>query len=192
MKEDKLKKYIEDHRDEFDTDHPSSHVWSAIEKQINQRTHPALTGKTIAFRIMKIAAGVCLLLLAGAGGGMYLQQQKYGEAIHISTDEREEYMEAKSYFTSQIDSKISELQKYKNGEELLHELNQIDQVSAELKLEMIENPDQDKDLVIKQMIKQYQQKLNTLNKILDKLQETNQSKDNQSIKKNSTNDTIQL
>ena len=59
-------------------------------------------------------------------------------------------------------------------------------------MEILKNPDQDKDLLIKQMIMQYQQKLSTLNKILDKLENTNQSNTNQSIKSTKPNDTLQL
>ena len=75
---------------------------------------------------------------------------------------------------------------------MISELNQIDQISSELKMEILKNPDQDKDLLIKQMIMQYQQKLSTLNKILEKLENTNPSNPNQSIKSNKSNDTLQL
>ena len=143
--------------------------------------------------MMKIAAGVCILLLAGAGGWAYVQQAKYGEASAITNKQnRAEYLEAKTYFTNQIDSKLLELQKYQSGDDVIHELNQIDQISSELKMEILKNPDQDKDLLIKQMIMQYQQKLSTLNKILDKLENSNQSNTNQSTKLTKPNDTLQL
>lgn len=191
MKKDKLKQFIENNRDEFDTERPSSHVWSQIERQLNDQSLSKPKAKTIFFKMMKIAAGVCLLLLAGAGGGVYMQQVKYGEASAITDDQnRADYLEAKTYFTNQIDSRLLELQKYQSGNDVINELNQIDQVSSELKMEILKNPDQDKDLMIKQMIMQYQQKLSTLNKILEKLENTNQS--NKSIKSNKSNDTLQL
>lgn len=193
MKEDKLKKFIQDHREEFETERPPSQVWTQIENQLNLQSAEKPKAKTIIFKMMKIAAGVCLLLLAGAGGGIYMQHMKYGEASVIANQQnREEYLEAKTYFTNQIDSKLLELQKYKSGNDVISELNQIDQISSELKMEILKNPDQDKDLLIKQMIMQYQQKLSTLNKILEKLENTNPSNPNQSIKSNKSNDTLQL
>ncbi len=193
MKEDKLKKFIADHRDEFDQERPSSQVWSQIEKQLHSNVSDTPKIKTLILKMMKIAAGVCILLLAGAGGGAYVQQAKYGEASAITNKQnRAEYLEAKTYFTNQIDSKLLELQKYQSGDDVIHELNQIDQISSELKMEILKNPDQDKDLLIKQMIMQYQQKLSTLNKILDKLENSNQSNTNQSTKLTKPNDTLQL
>ena len=193
MKEDKLKKFIADHRDEFDQERPSSQVWSQIEKQLHSNVSDTPKIKTLILKMMKIAAGVCILLLAGAGGGAYVQQEKYGESSAITNKQnRAEYLEAKTYFTNQIDSKLLELQKYQSGDDVIHELNQIDQISSELKMEILKNPDQDKDLLIKQMIMQYQQKLSTLNKILDKLENSNQSNTNQSTKLTKPNDTLQL
>ena len=69
MKEDKLKKFIADHRDEFDQERPSSQVWSQIEKQLHSSVSDTPKIKTLILKMMKIAAGVCILLLAGAGGG---------------------------------------------------------------------------------------------------------------------------
>ncbi|MEP7266065.1 MAG: hypothetical protein ABI844_00460 [Saprospiraceae bacterium] len=194
MSNDKLKKFVENHRSEFENDIPSLKVWANIEKalpaSISQKPH---TGRTIAFQIMKIAAGVCILLMTGAGAGIYMNQAKYGEAASISNMyERNEYMEAKTYFTNQIDAKINELEKYNTDHDLMKELQQIDQVSTELKMEILKNPDQDQDLLIKQMIKQYQQKLSTLNKILQKLEENHPNKLNKTSLKASSNDTLQL
>ena len=84
MKEDKLKSFIADHREEFDQERPSSQVWSQIEKQLHSNASDTPKMKTMILKMMKIAAGVCILLLAGAGGGAYLQQAKYGEASVIT------------------------------------------------------------------------------------------------------------
>jgi hypothetical protein len=194
MQEDKLKKFITDHRAEFDDQMPSPRIWKSIESSLPvQGTVRKMTSHTVAFKIMKLAAGVCLLLLAGAGGGMYLQQQKYGEAANITNQEyRKEYLEATTYFTNQIDSKLAEIQQKNNGSQLLEDLNQIDQVSADLKLEILKNPDQDKDELIKQMIRQYQHKLNTLNKILEKLDKTNATTNQPSTIQPTNHDTLQL
>ena len=92
MKEDKLKKFIQDHREEFETERPSSQVWTQIENQLNLQSAEKPKAKTIIFKMMKIAAGVCLLLLAGAGGGIYMQHMKYGEASVIANQQnREEF-----------------------------------------------------------------------------------------------------
>lgn len=188
MKEDKLKKYIEDHQEEFNQEIPSSKVWPAIEKQINPQKKGILR---ILPNVLKVAASVLILLSAGAGIGVYMVQKKdFTYAIHDPAN-RKEYREASSYFASQIDNKLNELQQYKPGESILKDLNNIDQVSSELKLEIVKNPDQDQDLLVQEMIKQYQQKLSVLNKILDKLHESNQkSSSTNQIK--STNDTLHL
>jgi hypothetical protein len=190
MKEDKLKKYIDDHRDDFDQDIPPSGVWTAIEKQIQSKRKKRGIIQFLP-AVLKVAASVLVLLSAGAGIGVYMVKKKdFTYAIHDPAN-RKEYREASSYFASQIDNKLNELQQYKPGESVLKDLNNIDQVSAELKLEIVKNPDQDQDMLVQEMIKQYQQKLSVLNKILDKLHESNQkSSTTNQIKSN--NDTLHL
>lgn len=189
MNEDKLKKFIDDHREEFDTDIPPSRAWSAIEHRIN----PGVTKRGLTFylpRMLKVAAAVLLLLSAGAGMGVYMIQERDFTYAIQNPAHRKEYREASSYFAGQIDSKMTELQQYKPTESVMNDLNQIDQVSSELKLEIVKNPDQDQDLLVQEMIRQYQQKLNVLNKILDKLQESD--KKTSSPNNKPTNDTIHL
>ena len=189
MKDDNLKKYIDHHREEFDIDLPPSRVWFSIEHRI----HGGTIKRGITYylpKMMKVAAAVLLLLSTGAGMGIYIQQKKDFTNSIQDPAHRKEYREASSYFTSQIDSKLTELQQYKSGESILNDLNQIDHVSSELKLEIVKNPDQDQDLLVQEMIRQYQQKLNVLNKILDKLKESD--KKTSSSNNKPTNDTLHL
>ncbi|MEO5582915.1 MAG: hypothetical protein ABIR66_09495 [Saprospiraceae bacterium] len=189
MNEDKLKKYIIEHREEFDTDIPPSRVWSSIEHHIN----PGVTKKSIIYylpRMLKVAAAVLLLLSAGAGMGVYMQQQRDFTYAIQNPAHRKEYREASSYFAGEIDSKLTELKQYKPTESVMNDLNQIDQISSELKLEIVKNPDQDQGILVQEMIRQYQQKLNVLNKILEKLQESDKKTSSSNYKP--TNDTLHL
>jgi hypothetical protein len=134
---------------------PPAKVWSAI----HQRIHPGGTSRGLMFflpNILKVAASVLVLLSVGAGLGVYMQQKKDFTYSIQDKAHRTEYREASTYFTSQIDSKMQELQQYKSSESVLKDLNQIDQISAELKLEIVKNPDQDQDILVQEMIKQYQ------------------------------------
>ena len=128
---------------------------------------------------------------AGAGIGVYtVQKNDFTYAIHDAAH-RKEYREASTYFASQIDSKMDELKQYKSSESVVNDLNNIDQISSELKLEIVKNPDQDQDLLVQEMIRQYQQKLNVLNKILDKIHDS-EKKSTSNNSNNSTNDTLHL
>lgn len=195
MNEDKLKKYIDDHRSEFDMETPPYQVWSAIEKKLDEgrksKVVPLTSGKSsIGWRIMKIAAAVVFLLSAGAMTGVYVMNQQLEKDISLAIQNpthRSEFKEASNYYTSQIDSKLNELQQYKGDKSVLEDLNQIDQVSNELKLEVLKNPDQDQDLLVKEMIKQYQTKLDVLNKILDKIHESQSIEHNNNNHNNKTN-----
>lgn len=190
MQEDKLKKFIDQHREEFETERPHRMVWENIEKQL----HP--TGRTrsiwnIVPMIYKVAASGLILLTLGVGIGFRIQQQKDFTYAIQNPASRKEFREAEAYYTGQIDTKLNELNSLQPGSSLLEDLNQIDQVSSELKLELVKNPDQDQSLLIQQMMHQYQQKLNVLNKILSKIQQKDQ---NQPLSPNTKpdHDTLQL
>lgn len=170
MNEDKLKKFIDQHREEFETERPHRLVWDHIEKQLHT------TGKTrsiwnIVPMIYKVAASGLILLSLGVGIGFRIQQQKDFTYAIQNPDSRKEFREAEAYYTSQIDHKLTELSSLQPGTSIMDDLNQIDQISTELKLELVKNPDQDQSLLIQQMMQQYQQKLNILNKILSKTQQ---------------------
>jgi len=175
MHEDKLKNFIDQHREEFETERPHRMVWDNIEKQI----HPE--GRTRSIRnivpmIFKIAASGLILLSLGVGIGYRFQQQKDFTYAIQNPNSRKEFREAEAYYTSQIDNKLNELSTLQPGASILEDLNHIDQVSTELKLELVKNPDQDQSMLIQQMMLQYQQKLNVLNKILSKLQQKEDQK----------------
>lgn len=175
MQEDKLKNFIDQHRDEFETELPHRMVWENIEK----RLHPA--GRTrsiwnIVPMIYKVAASGLILVALGVGIGFKIQQTKDFTYAIQNPNSRKEFREAEAYYTSQIDYKLSELNTLKPDASILDDLNQIDQISTELKLELVKNPDQDQSMLIQQMMQQYQQKLNVLNKILSKIQQKENEK----------------
>ncbi len=191
---DKLKEYIESHKEEFETDRPNQQVWSALEAKLDQKEVRHRGVMYFIPKILKVAATVFVLLSAGAGMGYYMQMQQSNDvSLAINNpDHRKEFKEAASYFTSQIDSKIAEVQSYKSTGAIIEELNQIDQVSAELKMEILKNPEQDQDLLVKEMMQQYQQKLNVLNKILTKLKENEKNQPSPSKETSSNHDTLHL
>lgn len=171
MSEDKLKRFIEEHRAGFETEKPPRQVWNRIEAELHRDSKvKSLWG--IIPAIVKIAASGLILVSLGIGVGYQIQRQKDFTYAIQNKDTRQEFREAEAYYTSQIDDKLTELGKYKSSASILDDLNQIDQVSAELKLELLKNPDQDQSILVKQMMQQYNQKLNILNKILSKLQQT--------------------
>ena len=175
MHEDKLKKFIDQHRDEFETEHPHRMVWHNIDKQLHANDQTRTLWNIIPM-IYKVAASGLLLLSLGVGIGFKVQQQKDFTYAIQNPDSRKEFREAEAYYTSQIDNKLNELGSLQPGTKMIEDLNQIDQISTELKLELVKNPDQDQSLLIQQMMHQYQQKLEILNKVLSKVQQKENNK----------------
>ncbi len=193
MSEDKLKKYIDQHRAEFESDHPSAQVWNHLEKMLQAKVSQPSGIRYFLPRILKVAATVFVLLTAGGGIGYYIQSKSNTDLTQAiqNPDQRKEFKEASNYFNSQIDSKIVELQQYESSSSIVAELNQIDQVSAELKMEILKNPDQDQDILVQEMMLQYQLKLNVLNKILTKLKDHEPNQPS-STKSKLNHDTLRL
>ncbi len=175
MNEDKLKKFIDQHREEFETERPHRMVWQNIEHQLHTSGRTRSLWNIIPM-IYKIAASGLILISLGVGIGFKVQQQKDFTYAIQNPDSRKEFREAEAYYTSQIDNKLNELNSLQPGSSIMEDLSQIDQISTELKLELLKNPDQDQSLLIQQMMHQYQQKLEVLNKILSKTQQKDNKK----------------
>jgi hypothetical protein len=164
MENDKLKKYIDTHREEFEyRPEGLDDLWSKVADGLEQRErkHIPLWKKPV----WRAAASLLLLLVAA-----WLLWPKPDAA----TGPLAEWQEAQQFYQVEITEKLEVLQAKNGGIDpaVAENLAVLDQALLELKADL--NDDANNEEVVSAMIKNYQLKLKILEEILQQLQENEQ------------------
>jgi hypothetical protein len=179
MSPDKLEKYILDHREQFDDQEPDPALW----ERIDTRKTPVIriNWKDIAWK----AAAVTVIFIASYYFHDYMSSRKNssGQMMRELTEENapmmRELIEAEAYYSSLISLKKDEVFRLTaSNPEIRHEIDMemvdLDRVFAELKEDLNDNADNAE--VIEAMIQNYRLKLEILEEMLQILNQTNESK----------------
>ncbi len=183
---DALEKFVAENRANFDTAQLPKGLWENIEGKLGQQQSPGLhhkgSSKTMRY-YLSIAASVVILLSIGAFGGIYFTKQaKLSETIAQQVDP--EYLETEQYYVGKVNSKVKQLASVKNDPDINVDLAQIDQFITDLKKELINAPKSSREQIVKNLIANYQIKLDLLDKVLHQLpSSTIHQKENQNHEK---------
>ncbi len=156
---DNLEKFVRKNREQFDSEIPRDKIWSKIHKGMQANT-PV---RKISW--YKYAAAALILIGVGAGIGLALGNRQ--EAPQLVMQQQIEESEKK--YTQLVNNKLDELSEYDFDKKLLTDIDLLDQIHMELKEELIQNSGANSKIVIQAMMKNYQAKLNALEKILTKV-----------------------
>ncbi|WP_347159626.1 hypothetical protein [Pontibacter chitinilyticus] len=188
--EDKLKGFVSEHRDAFDTFEPRAELWQEICQELPSPLKEAKVinikfGERASFSadflFMRIAAAVLLLLTCGLTLFVMKQKAFTGTSTIAAASQNKlqkiapEIVEVEAYYTSQIQEKKSELSVYDkkvlglSGDAGIDsELARLDSSYTELKKELYTTPNTDR--VVEAMIQNLQIRMEVLNRQLDVLQ----------------------
>ncbi len=156
---DSLRKYIIEHRDEFDDQYPPSNMWARIESRLGKQ--PVKKTRTLP-RVFLAAASVLLLVGIGFIAGSWVM--KKNTLSEISP----EFAETASYYQRKIDTKKQAVAVHTTDSMWLDDIKQLELVMNELKEELRQNPSASKGDIIKAMIANYNIRLEIMDKILEK------------------------
>jgi len=152
MKEDELKKFVNEHREAFDDREVPAGMWDTIEGKLSQDlsaqkrlTEPVdLIAKRetrqrrmIPKKWLSIAAG--LLLLVGAIGIAYQQGVKSGTQIS-AVQVNPEFLEIEKHYERTISDKLAVLVAVHHDENILEDLDDMSVYMEELKIELQPEP----------------------------------------------------
>jgi hypothetical protein len=169
MKPDRLEKFVNENRHEFDPLEPSDRMWEAISGQLNE----APKHKIRKFSWMKIAAVVVLALAIPT----VIYQVKFSEekqsakAVHVDP-EVQELIEAEAFYAQEVSGKLAEIQKcYKVHPELKMEiegdLNELESMYISLKSDLKENISNKE--VIEAMIENNRNRMKLVDDVLEQI-----------------------
>ncbi len=131
---DNLKKYIKQHRDEFDSEEPRKKVWDKIENSISKKEVSTISIGGWLWR----AAAVFLLLTTSV---LLIDRAQQPEAIIVADEGDGSFMEefdnAERFYLNQIDEMQSKLSDYAQDElisqQFMVDLNNLDSLYNTLK-----------------------------------------------------------
>ncbi|BBE20618.1 hypothetical protein AQPE_4812 [Aquipluma nitroreducens] len=169
MKPDRLEKFVNENRHEFDQLEPSDRLWEAISGQLNEEPKH----KIRKFQWMKIAAVVVLVLAIPT----VIYQVKFSEQIQsakaVQADpEIQELIEAEAYYAQEVSGKMAEINKcYKVHPEIKIEiegdLNELEMMYHSLKNDLKENISNKE--VIEAMIENNRNRMKLVDEVLEQI-----------------------
>lgn len=174
---DNLEKFITDNRDGIDTAVPDLKVWAQIDKKLSETVAapPVNRGKIRPLRrMLSIAAGIAILLMVGGMGGSYFANKSSVTAFNSLADVSPEHAETELFFNQQVEEKLAKLASYQKADVVRPDLQQLDEMFKELMQELENAPKGSQEQIISAMVKNYQAKVDILNRVLEKVEAVNQ------------------
>jgi hypothetical protein len=165
-----LDKIIQENRSEFDSFEPGDGHFERFEQKLKEFNKKEKTF-TIGY-ILKAAVVAILVILSGLW--VYDNfEPRTNNGIALS-EISPEYGEVEMYYTHLVNQKYGEINQFQFMDStqksmLMHELNEMDSIYANLKKDLRTNPNDQR--VINAMIQHYQLKVEVMNQILQQLQQ---------------------
>ncbi|MFN4253960.1 MAG: hypothetical protein ACK4Q5_03005 [Saprospiraceae bacterium] len=174
-----LESFLTENRTHLDTAVPDLRVWANIEKTL-PATQPAMRVAHLNFgrQLMRAAAAIALIISCFGAGMWYARNGSGGEGMAMS-EVSNEYAELENYYRRDISAKQEKLASFASqNDPVLDDLAQLDNMMAELKHELANVPEGNREQVIRAMIDNYKAKTAILEKVLEHIQHQNQEQSN--------------
>ena len=174
---DYLEKFVQEKRELFDVEIPNEKIWENISKQVNAHTLRTVWYRSNLFR--SIAAGFTLLVIGGFIGFL-LANKKESPLWNIAITAKP-FADFEMVSQKSINEKLFQLRELNAEESIFSDLQQIDRSMEELKKEMERIPKGQEKIILEQLKRGYQTKINILDKIIQRLEPKTQKQDEKAI-----------
>jgi len=187
---DNLERFILQNREQFDILEPSPNVWNRVVKRKPTR----LLSLDRNSAVWKVAAAV-IIFLSAFFLQEYLHRDAHDSALATTPVESEiiipELVEAEVYYTSEVNSKLKQVEKLLSAnpeltEDIKNDFQELDSIYSGLKSDLKDGIARAE--IIDAMIHNYRLKLMILEDLLEELQQTDKAV---TVKKQNKNDKTQ-
>jgi len=173
-----LETFIKQNREAFDTELPQGQAWEHISKSIPK---PKAIKVHIGWQnyFTRIAAALALLVV-GIGAGIWYERQDGTASGMAMSDVSGEYRELEVYYQRDISVKREKLASFTGSQsaEVGEDLKQLDEIMEQLRKELADVPPGNREQVVRAMISNYKAKTAILQRVLERLEESNNGDDN--------------
>ena len=181
-----LEHFIRKNREAFDTEVPDLRVWSEVAAAL-----PAPKATIIRINwqryLTRIAASIALLVVGLSAGIWYARNDNSGMEM---ADVSPEYAELEQYYKHDISDKKEKLATFTGSQsaDVLLDIDQLDRIMEELRKELANVPEGNRQQVVRAMIENYKAKAAILERVLGHLdeQQPNGNNNNNSKLRNET------
>jgi len=153
-KQDPLEDFIRDNRTSFDDLKAPAGIWARIDK----KDKPVIN----LWKWSAVAASALLLVAVGYIFGMKTQAQP-------DIAGWDEYMEAEKYYQDRIARNMEKIKTLPVSQEVMTDIQVLDEVYAQLRKQLMEDPNANTELLLSAMIRHQQQKLEIMEKIVNRV-----------------------
>ena len=194
---DNIEQFIAHNRPFLDTEQPNDlRIWEAIEQRLPPAETPVMElvkpkkKRIIAFlpSWRQAAAALVVLSMGVAMGLMWkksdtLPMGEVGSDV-VETNISPELEQADKFYGLKVSQKIEALEAANPDPEVMSDLKQLDEVQAELRKELTNAPKGSQDEIVRTMIRNYQIKLDILEKVLNRIEEKKETSPDTLLLKN--------
>lgn len=159
--QDRLKEFMNEHRDAFDSEMPPDAIRERLEEQLSRKQPPRI--RQLITRYVKIAAAVIILFGVGVLTGKYLNDNSSG----ISMQTEQEINDLNAFYSKMVNTKMQELKSYSSDTEVLDDLKELEVSFQELKSEL--GNEVNDQQVLEAMVKEYHAKIEILDRVLQRM-----------------------
>lgn len=177
-----LERFICENREAFDTEAPKPGLWQEITPTLPA---PKATGIIIPVNwqrhLTRIAASIALLVI-GLSAGIWYARSNDASGMAMA-DVSPEYAELENHFEHDITDKKAKLATFTGSQsaDVLQDLDQLDRIMDELRLELSNVPPGNRQQVVRAMIENYKAKTAILQRVLDHLEENQNGGNNSKL-----------
>jgi len=168
---DRLEKFINQNREQFDDKVPNLKVWADIEKRLDPPQAKRISMK----RMLSIAATILLLLSTGAFLGNYFKAEVNVPIANL--EDYPEYGQKEKDFQQEIKNKKAQLASFNYDTAINDDLVDLDKTLADLRTELKDVPKGSEEQVLQAMLKNYETKVAILEIVLEKIALTQTKRD---------------
>jgi hypothetical protein len=158
-----VEQFVRENRYDFDSEIPNLKVWANVEKALPNQKNSA---KVLTFNWLRRAAAAVALLITGVGIGLFINN-KSGDTL---TGVAPEFKEAEQFYNQKLEMQMTKLVSYNPDPSVLSDLQKVDDVRNELKAELEQTPDANREEIIRRLIQNYQTKLGILERVLNNIE----------------------
>lgn len=173
-----IEDFIRLNRDAFDMEMPQGQTWEHI---VGSLPKPKAIKVQMGWHrsIMRIAASLALLIV-GIGGGIWYERHGAAASGMAMSDVSNEYAELEQFYQRSISVKQEKLATFTGNQpaEVGEDLEHLDEVMEQLRLELADVPPGNREQVVRAMIENYKAKTAILQRVLERLEQSNNGGDN--------------
>jgi hypothetical protein len=174
---DDLEKFVQKQRELFDVKIPDEKIWENISKQVNSHKMRIVWYRSNLFR--SIAAGFTLLVIGGSIG--FLIANKKESPLWNVGKASETFIDFEMASQKSINEKLFQLRELNAEESIFSDLKQMDRSMEELNKELERIPLGQEKIILEQLKRGYQTKIDILDKIIHRLEPKTQKQNEKAI-----------